>query len=157
MTFVTWRHAEGAARAGAARKAITVSRSLSAQTSRDVFREHAGDAACWGSVGGKRFGTPVYIAAPPPLGRGDDAEAPLRSRWKMEVINHGRLTFPRTTPHPQAMERDAARGDRDRQLTKNNMCLTQPRTGGKKKKKRGSREGTVDDAVEPLRICEPGR
>lgn len=43
--------------------------------------------------------------------------------------------------HPQAMERDAARGDRDRQLTKNNMCLTQPRM--EKKKGLGKEQSTT--------------
>lgn len=87
LTFVTWRHAEGAARAGAARKAITVTRSLSAQTSRDVFREHAGDAACWGSVGGNDLGL-LFIL--PPLRRSDEATTPRRlweapGKWKSSI------------------------------------------------------------------------
>lgn len=153
LTFVTWRHTEGAACVCAARKAIMVTCSLSAQTSRDVlFSRTCRDAACWGFVGETIWDFCLYC-------RPSAARTRRRRRGAFvkppENGSHqSREAYaPSHNLHPQAMERDAARGDRDRQLTKNNMCLTQPRMG----EKRGFREGTVDDAMEPLRICEPGR
>lgn len=109
------------------------------------------DAACWGFVGETIWDFCLYC-------RPSAARTRRRRRGAfVKPLENGshqsrEAYVPSHNLHPQAMERDAARGDRDRQLTKNNMCLTQPRMG--KKGVSGRNSWRRDGASENMRAGE---
>lgn len=118
--------------------------SVSAQTSRDIIQAHA-ETPCAGYSREKWFGIlfSQHLFILKPLCRSDKVTMPRRfceaaGKWKSSIIAALRfLTQPASTGHRAS----CCKGDRDRQLTKNNMCLTQPRKKEKILGRNGRRNG----------------